>query len=252
VWDTYAPKYRDEDPPAAVSGPERPSARMRSYHMKVGVISQAAGSAYVENGDTKVICGVYGPKQAKKGFSDTGQLWCDFKFASFGAEKRPARRGQSDEEREMSLLLSEAVSVSVMMDKFPKSVIEAYVVVLEAGASMDVMACAMSCISLAIASAGIDCYDLVCACSAASLGGQDLLDPSTDERITSESAHVLVGYMPALNQITHVSFTGCVPLEKVEQMTDLALDGCTKIHDCMRTCLLDSVAEQVLHRQTAP
>lgn len=39
--------------------------------MRVGVISQAVGSAYIETDRSKVICGVYGPRQsAKSGFSD--------------------------------------------------------------------------------------------------------------------------------------------------------------------------------------
>ena len=31
--------------------------------MKTGVISQAKGSAYLEQGSTKVVCGVYGPRE---------------------------------------------------------------------------------------------------------------------------------------------------------------------------------------------
>jgi exosome complex component MTR3 len=212
--------------------------------MRVNVISQAAGSAYVENGDTKIICGVYGPKQAKKGFSDRGRLWCDFKYASFAEESRPEKRGQSDEEREISLTLTEAVSVSVILEKFPKAVIEAYVLVLEAGASSDVLATGITCLSLAIANAGVDCYGLVAACSSCLLDGTPLLDPSTSESTIPDpqGANLLVAYMASLNQITHVSQRGTLPLEQLEQLTDLALDGCSKMHECMKVCLLESAS----------
>lgn len=35
--------------------------------MSLGIISQAKGSSYVEWGNTKVCCGVYGPKDVQRG-----------------------------------------------------------------------------------------------------------------------------------------------------------------------------------------
>lgn len=35
--------------------------------MSLGIISQAKGSSYVELGNTKVCCGVYGPKDVQRG-----------------------------------------------------------------------------------------------------------------------------------------------------------------------------------------
>ena len=95
-------------------------------------------------------------------------------------------------------MLQDALEVCVQVDKFPKSAIEAYVVVLEAGGShillppsyksdptpicycccsnhlchlintIGVLSAAMCCATLAIANAGIEMYDLVAACSAVS------------------------------------------------------------------------------------
>jgi len=241
--DTYAPREVKEEGDEKRPG-GRPSVTMRPLQMKVNVISQAAGSAYIENGDTKIICGVYGPKQAKKGFSDRGRLWCDFKYASFAEEARPEKRGQSDEERELSLALTEAVSVSVILEKFPKAVIEAYVLVLEAGANSDVLASGITCLSLAIANAGVDCYGLVAACTTCLLDGNQLLDPSREESNAQDplGGNLLVAYMASLNQITHVLQSGTLPVERLEQLTDLALDGCSKLHECMRNCLLESAS----------
>ena len=44
--------------------------------MSLGNISQAKGSSYVEIGETKVCCGVYGPKDIEKGhdFKMAGQV----------------------------------------------------------------------------------------------------------------------------------------------------------------------------------
>lgn len=208
--------------------------------MKASIISQAPGSCYLENGETKVICGVYGPKQSKKGFSDRGSLWCDFKYSPFAFSKeRRKQRGQADDERANSLLLSEALSVSVMLEKFPKSVIEVFVQVLEAGSKSDVLACAISCISVALANAGVECYDVVSACSVAYANGRAVLDPTAQECEDSEATMVL-SYMSGLNQITHVHQTGSLTLEQIEEMSDLCLDGCGKVHTTMKQCLVAS------------
>jgi exosome complex component MTR3 len=61
-----------------------------STDMKTGAVNAAAGSAYAEFGQTKVIVSVYGPRESKKAqaFSDIGRLNCDVKFASFSTSVR--------------------------------------------------------------------------------------------------------------------------------------------------------------------
>ena len=52
----------------------------RSVYFRTGVISQARGSAYVEQGDTKIMCGVYGPREIprRSDFSMKGVLSCRY------------------------------------------------------------------------------------------------------------------------------------------------------------------------------
>ena len=64
----------------------RAAEQMRHVFVKTGVISQASGSAYVEFDKTKVMCGVYGPRQGGKTGSatnDKGKLDVDVKLATF-------------------------------------------------------------------------------------------------------------------------------------------------------------------------
>ena len=84
--------------------------------LKTGVISQAKGSAYIEQGNTKLICGVYGPRevQKKSDFSLNGQLFCEFKFAPFSCQKRRGHQ-QDNEELELSSLLREALEAAVCL-----------------------------------------------------------------------------------------------------------------------------------------
>ena len=71
---------------------------MRQAFMKCGIVSGAAGSAYVELNRTRVVCAVYGPRndtRSRKQFSSNeGQLVCDFKYAPFADATGRRERGQ--------------------------------------------------------------------------------------------------------------------------------------------------------------
>lgn len=63
---------------------------------RLGVVSKAQGSCYAEVGPSKVMVGVYGPRQMARsqGYSDQGHLSCDVKFANFATRQR-TESGQS-------------------------------------------------------------------------------------------------------------------------------------------------------------
>ena len=84
--------------------------------VKAGAISQAKGSAYAEAGNTKVICAVYGPREVTRRdeLSMKGQLSCEFKYATFSRQQRQQHQ-QNNDEKDLSLLLQEALEPAVML-----------------------------------------------------------------------------------------------------------------------------------------
>lgn len=74
--------------------------------LKLGVVSQAKGSAYIECGKTKVIVSVFDPHEIPKrsDYSLTGELYCEFKFASFSCPKRRLHQ-QDAEEKQNSVIM---------------------------------------------------------------------------------------------------------------------------------------------------
>jgi polyribonucleotide nucleotidyltransferase len=126
----------------------------RQIYMKTGIIEQAAGSAYLEMNNTKVIVGVYGPRQTPKmEFSEVGKLECEFKYTSFACKGLHKSYPQDKEEKENSSAMKSALEVSIILEKFPKSVIDIYALVLESGGGA--LSAAITCASLALADAGI-------------------------------------------------------------------------------------------------
>jgi len=215
--------------------------QLRPVCFQVGVVSQAFGSAYVEVENTKVICSVWPPRSnVQSRYSDSGRLWCDFKYAPFAQAQRRTR-GQNPDERQLSLDLVNAIAVSIQLDKFPKSVLEVYVVVLEDGGN--VLSTAISGVSLALASAGVEMYDIVAACNVAKIGNQLYIDPSHTELARAEGT-MLLGFMPSLQQITYVTQTGSLTAQDTAQMVDLGLDGCAKVQLLMKQILTATAKRQ--------
>ena len=62
-------------------------------------------------------------------------------------------------EKDASAIIEKALHRSVRLEAFPKSQVDVYVTVLEEGGSA--LSCAITCASMALASAGLDMYDMV-------------------------------------------------------------------------------------------
>ncbi len=82
------------------------------------------------------FCCSYGPRASSKlstPFSERGQFLVDVKFAPFAGSQRRARRGaQVDaDERRLQTQLTEALTVSIHLEAFPKAVLEAFVTILQ-------------------------------------------------------------------------------------------------------------------------
>jgi ribonuclease PH len=148
----------DEDPVASTA------------FFKTGIVTSAAGSAYYECGATKVVCAVYGPMPCVKTQSfDRGTLVCEFSFAPFATAPREdgkaRRRGRTDPEESLcASMLHDALSVAVLLTKYPKHEVQVHVQVLERGGGE--LAAAINAASAALADSGIEMYGLAAASTA--------------------------------------------------------------------------------------
>ena len=232
----------------------RELAALRAVYMKPGVVSRAVGSAYFEANNTKIICSVYGPRpsQRRMEFSDEGTIQCDVKFAPFSRAGSRPTDGQSVEEKELSLSVLRAIEASIMKDKFPKSVLDVYVVVIAACGS--VTAACINCAALALVDAGIELFDIVAAASVIGYGEalpgdsdrrQLRVDPiAEEEEDPTTTACVTVAQMPSLGEVTLLHQTGKMrPAELLDTMR-MALDATALVHKMMVRSVTDGATPQ--------
>jgi exosome complex component RRP41 len=209
---------------------------LRPVKMQVGVLPNADGSAYLEQGRNKILVGVYGPKEAHPRHiarQDRAVIQCRYHMAPFSVDERkspaPSRR-----DVELSKVIREALEPAVFLEYYPRTSIQVYIEILQADGGTR---CAgITTAALALADAGIPMRDLVVACAAGKADGKiaaDLMD--TEDKIGD--ADVPVAFMPNLNAITLLQMDGNLSVDEFEDALNMALEGCKQLYDLQKKAL---------------
>ncbi|XP_033229490.1 exosome complex component RRP41-like [Belonocnema kinseyi] len=134
---------------------------LRKINLRLGVFGQADGSAYVEQGKTKVLAAIYGPHQprgsAARSTTKTtkGIINCQYSTAvfSFGAGERKKRPRGDRKSQERALQLRHAMEAIIQLDLIARSQIDIFVEILQVDGSE--FCVAVNAATLALIDAGI-------------------------------------------------------------------------------------------------
>jgi exosome complex component RRP41 len=209
---------------------------LRPIKIEVGVLSNADGSAYIEQGKNKILAAVFGPKELHPkhlALPDRMVLRCRYHMAPFSVQERkspaPSRR-----EVELSKVIRESLESSIFLEYYPRTGIDVFIEVLQADGST--RCASITAASLAVADAGIPMRDLIAACSAGKVDGTIVLDLMDTEDKMGE-ADVPVALMPNQDAVTLLQMDGTLTIEEFEKALNLALEGCRKIYAMQKEAL---------------
>jgi exosome complex component RRP41 len=214
----------------------RKADELRPIKIEVGILSNADGSAYIEQGKNKILAAAFGPKEMHpKHLSrpDRMVLRCRYHMAPFSVQERkspaPSRR-----EVELSKVIRESLEPSLFVEYYPRTGIDIFIEVLQADGGT--RCASITAASLALADAGIPMRDLVVACAAGKVDDTVVLDlMDTEDKVGS--ADVPVAVMPNLNAVTLLQMDGILTPEEFEKAVNLAMEGCKKIYDLQKEAL---------------
>ena len=216
---------------------------IRPLKMKVGVLPNADGSAYLEWGQNKVLVGVHGPKEALPKHKQNpykGLVRFTYRMASFSVpdrkNPRPGRR-----ESEISKVSGEALEKAIFLERFPNCAIDIYVEIFDSNAGS--RAAGITAASLALADAGIPMKDLVCAVGVGKAGGEIILDLNKDEEDAPDAVDIPIAIMPRTEEITLLQMDG--PLTKPEwnKAVKLGIQGCKQVYEAQKEALRKKFTE---------
>ena len=107
---------------------------LRPITLEVGVLANADGSAYIEQGKNKILAGVYGPREVHPRHlaqPDRAILRCRYHMAPFSVDERkspaPSRR-----EIELSKVIRQCLEPSLFLEYYPRTSIDLFIEVLQA------------------------------------------------------------------------------------------------------------------------
>ncbi|MEM1657841.1 MAG: exosome complex exonuclease Rrp41 [Candidatus Jordarchaeales archaeon] len=211
---------------------------LRPIKIKVGVLSRADGSAYIEQGNNKILVAVYGPRELHPRHlarPDTAILQCFYRMATFSVDERkspaPSRR-----ELELSKVIKGALAPAIFLKNFPRATIDVFIQVLQADGGT--RCASITAASLALADAGIPMRDLVTACAVGKVNGVLVLDPNDVEDKLGE-ADMPLAIMPRKKHITLLQMDGRMTKEEFIEAYKLAIEGCMEIYKLQRQALLE-------------
>ena len=259
----------------------RSSSSLRRVYISRHILSSSTGSSLIEIGHTKVLCAVHGPRSvgssslsgqsgiASEGSSqDSGALNCEIRYAPFGVMPEIQRMtcpmnldGYSSSsnlnqiETELSCRLHDTLKPSIPLHLLKKNVIDVFVMVLQDDGG--VFDASVAAASLALADAGMECYDLVSCFTVAvvpksicfqsddhdeennEVGEYHLLaDPSEKEILVSKGL-ITLAMMKNWKDVVFWNQTGSLPPDVAMNALELAKEGCAVMHKLMRQALLE-------------
>lgn len=201
---------------------------IRDIKIKVGILENADGSAYIEQGNTKIYAAVYGPREVHPrhlALPDRAIIRCRYHMTPFSVEERkspaPTRR-----EIELSKVIREALAPAIVVEQFPFSTIDVFIEVINADGST--RCASIIAASVALASAGIPMRDLVAACSVGKINGVLVLDVTDIEDKYGE-VDLPFAMMPNRNEITLLQLDGVLSIEELESAISMASKACKEI-----------------------
>lgn len=218
----------------------------RPIEAKVGVIKRADGSAYFKFGNTWAYAAVYGPRNLFPRFlqdPSKGILRCNYNMMPFSSSEERVRPGGSRRSKEISMVTEKALLPVLDLEGYPNSVVDVFIELpqTEAGSR-----CAGICAaSMALADAGLDMKDLVCAIAVGRVDDKLLVDLDYSEESYADGpvADIPIAILPNSGKITLLQMDGEVKKEELMKLIEMGKKTCMKIYDVQKRALKEKYRE---------
>lgn len=203
---------------------------IRRIRCNMGLFGHVDGSAYLEQGGTKVFAVVYGPREVKfrrDQLHDRALINCDFSVAPFSTGERKVRRATDSKSVENGLAIKRTFEAAILTNLYPRTQIDIFIQIVQADGGT--LSAAINAANLALIDAGVAMKDFVVACSAGFLGQTAL----TDLNYVEESAKgpvIPIALFPASDGVSMLQMSSKMPLELLEEVMGQAVAGCHQLH----------------------
>ncbi|MFP4116237.1 MAG: exosome complex exonuclease Rrp41 [Candidatus Aenigmatarchaeota archaeon] len=212
---------------------------IREMEAEAGILKRADGSGYFRMGGTEVLAAVFGPRELHpkhKQKPKTGILQCRYNLAPFSVEDRK-RPGPSRRAKEIGKVAEGALSSCIFLEEFPTATIDLYMEVISADAGTRCVA--LNAGAIALVDAGIPMKGIISACAAGKIEGKPVLDLMGKEDKDGQ-VDLPIAMNVESGEITLLQMDGMTNVEEMDEMLDLAIEGCEKVAEKQREALMEA------------
>ena len=220
---------------------------LRKIKCRMGVFGQADGSAYLEQGNSKVLAAVYGPHEPRqRGGAESSEVKvnCQYSMAVFSTSERKRRPRGDRKSQEMTQHLKQTFEATIKTELYPRSQIDIFVEVLQADGGN--YCAAVNAATLALIDAGIPLKDYVTACTAGFIHGKVLVDVNSQESNIGGGSELTMAILPKSEEIVLLEMSQRFHVDHLDKVMDAAMQGCKDIH-----ATLDKVVRKHLVKVTS-
>ncbi len=210
---------------------------LRKIRIEVGVIPDADGSAYVEWGGNKIICGVHGPRECiprHEASPFRALVKCRYSMSPFASLEEHGRSGPSRRSIELSKVIREVFESIIIADEFPNTQIDIYVDVLQAEGGT--RTASITAAAVALANAGIPMRDLVTAVSVGKADGELLVDLGKMEDNFGQS-DMPIAFSARDKKILLLQMDGLLSKEEIKRILHMAQEATAKICEIQKSAI---------------
>jgi len=228
-----APDYKKEK--KRVDG--RKMDELRPLSIKVGVLPNADGSAYLEWGQNKVYAAVFGPREALPKHTQNpykAVVKVNYKMTTFSVPERKQPR-PNRRDYEISKVLGEALDRAIFTEQFPNTEIGVFVEVVDSNAGSRV-AC-LTAASCALADAGIPMRDLVAATGVGKAFNELIVDLNKEEEDASDAVDIPIAILPNSEEIVLLQMDGLLKKEELDKILPMAMKACKQVYEVQKKAL---------------
>ena len=219
---------------------------MRPIEAKVGVIPRADGSAMFKIGNTWAYAAVYGPRNLHPKFlqdPQRGILRCSYNMMPFSSSGERVRPGGSRRSKEISLVTQKALLPVLNLEDYPNSVVDVFIELpqTEAGSR-----CAGICAaSMALADAGLDMKDLVCAVSFGKVDDKLVVDLDYSEESYPDAgvADIPIAMLANSGKISLLQMDGEVKKDELMKLIEMSKKALMEIYEVQKKALKEKYHE---------
>ncbi|KIH61663.1 3' exoribonuclease family, domain 1 [Ancylostoma duodenale] len=231
--------------------------QIRNISASLGTIRDAEGSAYFEQGGTKILCAVYGPYEGKRSKQledrcviNYFELLCatpsmalgKYCFISsmtrFAGVERRQRVKADRKSMEIERLIEKTFEGAVLTHLFPTSQIDIYCQIIQSDGSH--LAACVNAASLAMSDAGIPMKGLVAAATCSIVDGQPVVDVNQREE-TDILPRLTLATLRGEDEVVLVELQNRVHMDHLPALMAAAKDTCKGVHECICAAIVDQL-----------